>query len=74
MGRRGEDDHERRGRREGGAGRDRFDRGADRPGQESRVERVEEYRQGVDARLDRMEERLDRLEQRLERHLQSGDA
>jgi hypothetical protein len=60
----------RRGRREEGPGRDRFE---DRGGQpEDRDARLAEFRQRIDDRLDRFEERLDRFEERLERLSQGG--
>ena len=76
MGRRGRDDPERPGRREGGGGsrRDRPEGGADRSAERDRQEEESGYKERVHERLDRMDQRLESLEQRLERHLKDKDA
>jgi len=76
VGRRGRDDHERPGRREGGPGhpRGRPEGGADRRAEGDRQDETFGYRDRIHERLDRMDQRLERLEQRLERHLEGGDA
>ena len=76
MGRRGRDDQERPGGREGGPGRQRNrpEGGAERRSESDRQEGEPGYRDRVHERLDRMDQRLESLEKRLERHLEGGDA